>query len=82
VPAATFVHEKLYGDDKSVFNKVAPLKNSTLITEPLASAAVADKLTVAGALPKTVGAANVIVGAVFPEVLTVILNKDDVVTAF
>ena len=50
VPAATLLQAKLYGAVVSSPSFVAPSKNSTLVTVPSASEAVAARFTVAGSV--------------------------------
>ena len=49
VPAGTLLHVNAYGDVVSVPTSAPPAKNSTFVTEPLVSVAVAARLIVAGA---------------------------------
>ena len=81
VPAATPLQVKLYGAVVSSPSFVVPLKNSTLVTVPSASEAVAARFTVAGAVKVAplLGCVSVTVGAALLE-LTVIAEARLVVT--
>ena len=81
VPAATPLQVKLYGAVVSSPSFVVPLKNSTLVTVPSASEAVAARFTVAGAVKVAplLGCVSVTVGAALLA-LTVIVEARLVVT--
>jgi len=86
VPAATFVHENVYGAEASEDTNVEPLKNSTLATVPSESAAFAESVMDAGAVYVALfdGAVNETVGATFVGGVTVVtetVTGADVVTA-
>src|SRR5512132_395666 len=72
VPAATLPQVKLYGAVVSSPSFAAPLKNSTFVTEPSASDAVAARFTVAGAVQVApfVGCVSVTTGGESPWTLT------------
>jgi hypothetical protein len=80
VPAGAFVHVKVKGAVVDVPNNVAPLKKSTLLTDPSASNAFAIIVIFAGVVKVLLSAGMVIltVGATFA---TVILMADEVVSA-